>query len=370
MDPLLNTDQQDYQQSLRKFLDLRWTDVQVRASMEGPHDEESTVWRQLTSQLGIAGLLVPEEFGGTGWAPTESLLVAEELGRALYGGPYFGTVVLGINTLLLSEDQEACEKFLPELVSGESTATFAPVSEGRDRNLTPAPVAQLIDGEWTIDGSATRVVDADSATYLLVEADTPNGRSIFLLDGTNVNRNQSVTLDPTRRLGDLHFDKAPAQLIGEASAAERIKTELQTRVLLALSAEAVGGAAKCVEETVAYAKIRHQFGRPIGSFQAVKHRCAEMQVRLEGAQAGVRHAGDVALDNSEDLALLARVLKVFTTESYFRTAADTIQLHGGIGFTWEHFAHLHFKRAKSLEIMWGTHHEHRAEIANVVLASK
>ncbi|NYD57154.1 alkylation response protein AidB-like acyl-CoA dehydrogenase [Nocardioides marinisabuli] len=370
METLLDDDQVSYQRSLRKFFSTQWTDDQVRADMvaEAP---DRTTWQRLSAELGVAGLNIPEEHGGSGGAPAEALLVAEEMGRALYGGPYLSTVVLAANAIVLSGDAAIAGQTLPGIAAGEETAALALIENGRDRSRAPAPEATSTDEGWVVSGEARRVIGGADADHLLVEASTPAGRSLFLLTGTGgIERIATETLDPTRRMATLILDEAPAQLVGSDGQAAEIVLALKPLVSLALSAEAVGGAARCVDDTVEYAKVRQQFGRPVGSFQAVKHRCSEMQVRLDGARAGVRHAGKVLVDRDEDLDLLASVIKVFATRSYFETAADMIQLHGGIGFTWEHSAHLHFKRAKSLELLGGTHAEHRAAIADVVLASR
>lgn len=370
MDPLLDEDQLSYQRSLRKFFETQWTDDRLRAAMEGPSDDERAVWNRLAAELGVAGLNIPELHGGSGGAPAEALLVSEEMGRALYGGPYLSTVVLAANAILLSGDDVVAAELLPGIAAGETTVALALIESGRDRDQTPVPEATSKDGGWVLAGTARRVIDGATADRILVEATTPAGTSLFLLVGEDgLERVAVEALDPNRRMATLVLDGATATLVGRDGGASEIAAGLRPIVSLALAAEAVGGAARCVHDTVEYAKVRHQFGRPIGSFQAVKHRCSEMQVRLEGARAGLRHAGRVLVDGSEDIELLASVLKVFATRSYFRTSADMIQLHGGIGFTWEHSSHLHFKRAKSLELLGGSHTEHRAAIANVVLAA-
>ncbi len=370
MEPLLDDDQVSYQRSLRKFFDTQWPEDRVRADMVAAGPDRDT-WRRLAAELGVAGLDIPAEHGGSGGAPAEALLVAEEMGRALYGGPYLSTVVFAANAIVLSGDDAIAAHLLPDIASGEATAALALIEKGRDRATAPAPQAVATDDGWILTGEARRVIDGADADHLLVEASTQAGRSLFLLSGdTGVARVRSETLDPTRRMATLVLDGAPAQLVGQDGQATEIVTALRPIVSLALAAEAVGGAARCVHDTVEYAKVRHQFGRPIGSFQAVKHTCSEMQVRLDGARTGIRHAGKVLVDRSEDIDLLASVVKVFATKSYFETAADMVQLHGGIGFTWEHSAHLHFKRAKSLELLGGTHTEHRAAIADVVLAAR
>jgi alkylation response protein AidB-like acyl-CoA dehydrogenase len=369
MDPLLDEDKLSYQRSLRKFLDVTWGDDEVRADLGAPAPDRDT-WRRLAAELGVAGLNIPERHGGSGGAPAEALLVAEELGRALYGGPYLSTVVLAAGAIVHSGDQEVEAEVLPGIASGERTAALATLDLGRDRHGGGTPEAARTQVGWIVTGEARRVIDGVDADHLLIEASSPSGRSLFLLEGPGVERAPAETLDPTRRMATLVLRDAPARLVGTEGQAGDILTALWPSVLLALAAEAVGGAARAIHDTVEYAKTRHQFGRPIGSFQAVKHRCAEMQVRLDGARTGLRHAGTVLVDGGEDVSLLASVVKVFATKSYFRTAADMIQLHGGIGFTWEHSAHLHFKRAKSLELLGGSHAQLRSAIADVVLAAR
>ncbi len=369
MEPLLDDDQISYQRSLRRSLETWWTDDRLRADMDAEAPDRE-VWRRLASELGVAGLDLPEQHGGSGGAPAEALLVAEEMGRVLYGGPYLSTVVMAAQAIVLSGDDAVAADVLPGIAAGETTAALATIGGGRDRSTAPAPEATSKDDGWVLSGEARRVVDGADADVLLVEASTPAGRSLFVLEGAGVERIAAETLDPTRRMATIRLDHAPARLLGRDGQAPEVLGALAPRMSLALAAEAVGGASRAVHDTVEYAKVRHQFGRPIGSFQAVKHQCAEMQVRLEGARAGVRHAGTVLASGGEDLALLASVVKVHATQGYFRTAASMVHLHGGIGFTWEHSAHLHFKRAKSLELLGGTHAEHRAAIADVVLAGR
>lgn len=368
MEPLLDEHQQSYQRSLRRFLEKEWGPDRLRVAMEGPTPLERDVWRRMATELGVAGLNIPEEHGGSGEAPAEALLVIEELGRALFGPFYLGTVVLAAQTILLSEDEQAQSLLLPGIADGTITATLAWPDSGRDRSRAALPRAERRGSGWSLTGQVRRVIDGQSADRVLVVASTDEGESIFLLTGEDgVERLGAESIDPTRRLATLVLDDAPAVVVGALGGAPTVMDRLRPLVALNLAAEAVGGAATCVDQTVAYAKTREQFGSPIGAFQAVKHRCADMQVRLEGARAGVRHAGQVIVDGGEDLDLLSSVLKVHATRSYFRSAADMVQLHGGIGFTWEHSAHLHFKRAKSLELMGGSHEEHRELVAQTVL---
>jgi alkylation response protein AidB-like acyl-CoA dehydrogenase len=373
MDFALDSDQVAFQQTVRKFLENRWPETAVRASMEQVTDDERSVYTQMADQLGLPGITIPEAHGGAGATQVEGTILLEEMGRVLYGGPYFATVVLAANALLLSGDGSAMSDLLPAIASGETTATLAFVEGGRrDRTPAASPVATCRGGDsWTLEGTFDRVVDAQTAELVLVVADADGSPTLFALaGGEGLARTPLETMDQTRRLGRLELSGAEARRIGAVGAAQGVLAGVLDRVALALTAEAVGGAAQCVEQTVAHAKARQQFGRTIGSFQAVKHRCADMQVRLEASIAALRYVSRAAETEPEQFPLLASVAKVQSTEAYFRTAADTIQLFGGIGFTWEHFAHLHFKRAKASELMFGSPREHRARIADRMLGPR
>lgn len=372
MDFALNDDQLTYQRTIRRFLEDRWPESAVRASMEDVTEAERTVYRELADQLGVQGLAIPEAYGGAGFTHVESSIALEEMGRVLYAGPYFATIVLAADALLLTDDEEARKELLPAIASGEVTATLGFVEAGRrERRPVGGVSATPRDGEWILDGSLERVLDVSTAEQIFVVADiADSGPTLFLLTSEDgVVRTAAETMDRTRRLGDLELGAARARLIGRPGEAGAVLAVVLDRAAVALACEAVGGAARCVEETVAYAKTRQQFGRTIGSFQAVKHRCADMQLRLESSTAALRYVSRAVDGEPEALPLLASIAKAHTTESYFRTAADTIQLFGGIGFTWEHFAHLHFKRAKASELMFGSPRDHRARIADRVLGT-
>lgn len=371
MEPMLDADQQDYQSGLRTFLTRNWDGDRVRASMDGPHELERETWRRLAAELGVAGLGIPEEHGGSGGAPAEALIASEELGAVLLGAFHLSSVVMAANAVQLSGDAAAAERLLPGIADGTVTAALAYAEDGRDRTAPGAPVARRADDGWRISGEVRRVIDGSTADEVLVVADGPEGPSLFVLDDLAAVRRTAVeTLDPTRRMSTLAMADVAATPVGPAGDATRVLDRLRPLVAMHVAAEAVGGAATCIARTVAHVSTREQFGRPIGSFQAVKHRCADMQLRLEGARAGVRVAGQALANGDAGTDRLASVVKLYATQSYFRTAADTIQLHGGIGFTWEHEAHLHFKRAKSLELIGGSRREHRDLIARDVLDAR
>jgi alkylation response protein AidB-like acyl-CoA dehydrogenase len=322
-------------------------------------------WVQLATQLGLQGLVIPEKYGGSGAGPVELAVVCEQMGRALLCAPYFATAVLAVHALLASGDEAAAEEFLPAIADGATIATLAvPEADGAwatDRLQTRA----RRDGDgYRLDGRKSFVLDGHVADLLLVAAQADGGPSLFAVRGgaDGLTRRPLETLDMTRKQAALELDGVPGRLIGaEGSAADVVERTLR-QAAVALAAEQVGGAQRCLDMSVEYAKIRMQFGRAIGSFQAIKHMCADLLLEVESARSAAYYAAWAAQEQSDELPLVSSLAKAFCSEAYFRAAADNIQIHGGIGFTWEHDAHLYYRRAKSTELMLGTPEEHR-EIA-------
>jgi alkylation response protein AidB-like acyl-CoA dehydrogenase len=358
-------EQRELAATLRRFLQDKSSSSEVRRLMQTEAGYDPQTWSQLAGQLGLPGLVIPEKHGGSGAGPVELAVASEEMGRALLCAPFFATAVLAAQALLASGDEAAQEEFLPGIADGTTIATVA-VCES--------------DGAWTTDGVATRarrsgdgyvldgrksfVIDGHTAGLLLVVARADGGPSLFAVrgDADGLGRRPLETLDLTRKQAALELDAVPARLIGaEGSAADVVAATLRLGAV-ALAAEQVGGAQRCLDMSVEYAKIRMQFGRPIGSFQAIKHMCADMLLEVESARSAAYYAAWAAQDGSDELPLVASLAKACCSEAYFRAAADNIQIHGGIGFTWEHDAHLYYRRAKSTELMLGTPAEHR-EIA-------
>ena len=358
-------EQRELAATLRRFLRDKSPSSEVRRLMQTEAGYDPQTWSQLAGQLGLPGLIIPEKHGGCGAGPVELAIASEEMGRALLCAPYFATAVLSVQALLASGDQAAQEEFLPGIADGSTIATLA---VGED------------DGGWAAEGVATRarrsgdgyvldgrksfVIDGHAAGLLLVVAQADGGPSLFAVrgDADGLGRRPLETLDLTRKQAALSLDAVPGRLIGaEGSAADVVVRTLRLAAV-ALAAEQVGGAQRCLDMSVEYAKIRMQFGRPIGSFQAIKHMCADMLLEVESARSAAYYAAWAAQDGSDELPLVASLAKACCSEAYFRAAADNIQIHGGIGFTWEHDAHLYYRRAKSTELMLGTPAEHR-EIA-------
>ncbi|SDO65766.1 Acyl-CoA dehydrogenase [Nakamurella panacisegetis] len=369
MSVVLTAEQQEYQLVLHQFLERQWPQNAVFDAVDGK-GARAEVWQRLVTELDVAGLAIPEEYGGLGLSQIDVTLAAEELGAVLYCGPWFGTVALGVNALLLAADRAAAQRYLPAIARGERTATLA-FADVQTRGAAATPVRAKPDGEiWRLSGVKDHVVDGATAELLLVVAETSAGPSLFAVEDTvpdTVTRRPLEALDPTRPLARVTFTSTPAMCVGQPGS-----FDLQAVLDLAsvsATAEVVGGAAACIRTTVAHVLTRQQFGRPIGSFQAVKHRLADMQLRLEASRSALRYLAQAIDSEPDSVPLLAAVAFDTASAAYFRTAADTIQLHGGIGFTWEHVAHLHFKRAKSLQILLGASAQRRRRIADAVLGT-
>ena len=358
-------EQRELAATLRRFLQDKSPSGEVRRLMQTEPGYDPQTWAQLAGQLGLPGLVIPEKYGGSGAGPVELAIACEEMGRALLCAPYFATAVLAVHALLASGDQAAQEEFLPALADGTSIAALAVAED--DGAWTTSGLqtrARRSGGGYALDGRKSFVLDGHTADLLLVVAQADGGPSLFAVpgDGDGLSRRLLDTLDMTRKQAVLSLNGAAARLIGaEGSAADVVERTLRLAAV-ALAAEQVGGAQRCLDMSVEYAKIRMQFGRPIGSFQAIKHMCADMLLEVESARSAAYYAAWAAQEQSDELPLVASLAKAYCSEAYFRAAADNIQIHGGIGFTWEHDAHLYYRRAKSAELMFGTPSEHR-EIA-------
>jgi alkylation response protein AidB-like acyl-CoA dehydrogenase len=320
----------------------------------------------MADQMGLQGLVVPEDFGGSGFGYIELIVVLEEMGRALLCAPYFSTVVLAANTLLHAGDDAAKADYLPGIASGDTIATLAFTEDnGRWDESGITATATQKDGGWAIDGHKMYVLDGHVANLVLVAARTGKGVSLFAVDAgaTGLTRTALSTMDQTRKQARLEFSSTPARLIGIEGEGWSVLERVLDLAAVALAAEQVGGAQKCLDMSVEYAKVRVQFGRPIGSFQAIKHKCADMLLEVESAKSAAYYAGWCASELNDELPSVASLAKAYCSEAYFHASAENIQIHGGIGFTWEHPAHLYFKRAKSSELLFGDPTYHRELLA-------
>ncbi|AQA03383.1 acyl-CoA dehydrogenase [Mycobacterium sp. MS1601] len=359
---VFSEEQQELRQAVRKFCGDNFDEQTVRRLMESTPRFDLKVWQRLGTELGVLGLSAPEDQGGAGGTLVDQAVAVEEMGAALACGPLFGTVFLSIPALVAAPASPERDALLADLVEGRRTAAFAIA----DRAATLDSTTVTSDGA-TVSGTVERVVDAGTADALLVAATGPDGTALYTVDGSATDRTELVTLDLTRPQATVRFDSAPAQLIAGPTEATRVITHaLQVGATL-LAVEQVGIAAHLLNLAVDYAKNRLQFGRPIGSFQAVKHRLADMLVDAEHARSTAYHAAWALSDGSDDAELSAAIAQATCSAAAARIAADTVQVLGGIGFTWEHQTHLYFKRAATDAALLGSAEQHRDRVAAMVL---
>jgi alkylation response protein AidB-like acyl-CoA dehydrogenase len=360
---VLGAEHEDFRRSLRGFLERHAPEAKVREALQSPTGHDLALWARMAEELGLQGLTVPERFGGAGYGPLDAVPVFEELGRALAPGPYFATVALAANALLQSGDEAAMAAHLPGIAAGDTTAALAwtgPSGRAGDVAVEAADAC----GAHALHGRAAFVPAGATADLLVVAAQLDGRVALFAAfgDAPGLARTPLRSLDETRPLAALDFAGTPARLIGEPG--DGTLARALDVAVAALAAEQVGGAQRLLELAVAYAKDRQQFGRPIGSYQAIKHRCADMLIALEGARALAYHAAWAAAEAPEELPAAASAAKVACSEAYAYVAEETIEVHGGIGFTWEHPAHLYFKRAHSSRVLLGTPADHRRRFAD------
>ena len=331
------------------------------ARHEGP-----AAWRPLVEQIGAAGLAVPGEYGGAGCGAVEVLVVMEELGRVLSPVPFLGSAVLATHALLASGDAAACAELLPGLAEGASVGALAwAESSSWDPAAVRTEATRTSAGRWLLTGHKEHVLDGADADVLLVAARTAAGVTLFhvQVDGPGVTRERIGTMDLTRPQAAVRLDAAEARPVGRDGDGERVLRQVLAWGSVALAAEQVGGAAAALDATVDYARTRVQFGRPIGSFQAVKHRLADAYVLVESARSTALAAAFAAAEAAPDLPMLAAAAKSACSEAFSAVAGEMIQLHGGIGITWEHDAHRYFKRAHGSAQLLGAPSWHRARLA-------
>lgn len=368
MEPGFTTEHEELRRTVRGALDTHSPEHEVRRLMVTEHGHDPRTWSRLAS-MGLPGLAIPEKYGGAGYGWTEVGVVLEEAGRALLCGPYFSTVVLGAGALLAAGDEAACAQYLPAIASGERIATLAHTGDdGRWDTDVSELNARRQDGGWVLDGQKSYVLDGCLADLILVTARTDAGLRLFAAEGAaaGLRRTPLLTMDLTRKQARLEFSGTPARLVDVEDGGDAVVSRVLDLAAVGLAAEQVGGAARVLEMAVGYAKMRHQFGRPIGSFQAVKHMCADMLVEIELARSAAYHAMWAADEDLEELPIAAGIAKAHCADAYFAVASQNIQVHGGTGFTWEHPAHLYLKRAKTGQLLFGDSAYHRKRLARAV----
>jgi alkylation response protein AidB-like acyl-CoA dehydrogenase len=364
-----NEDQKDLQASIRGYLSEFLPVAAARVVVESEAGYDPVAWRKLAGQLGLLGLHVPERFGGSDGSYVELGIAFTELGRVMYAGPFLATAGLAANALLAAGDEAAMAEFLPQLADGSLIATVA-VTEDTATGLPAddAVTAEPRDGGYRLSGALGYVLDGTAAGLILVPASTPEGSSLFAVrsDEAGLRRAALGTVDGTRRYARLEFAATPAALIGAPGSAPAVLAECLDLARVALAAEQVGGARACLDMAVRYAGQRVQFGRQIGSFQAIKHKCATMLLKVECAAAAAQYAAWSAATRQPDMAAATAVAKSYCSDAFYHAAAQNVQIHGGIGFTWEHDAQLYFKRAKASQLLFGHPDHHREQLASLM----
>jgi alkylation response protein AidB-like acyl-CoA dehydrogenase len=359
-------EQEELRRAVRRFCEDKSPESEVRRLMETEEGYDPSVWEQMATQLGLQGIAIPEEYGGSGYSHVELTVIFEEMGRALLCAPYFSSVALAANLLVASGDEGAKRSYLPGIASGETVATVALAeASGRWDEGGVTLEASGSGDSWTLTGEKMYVLDGHTAGLVLVAARTGAGVSVFAVDSGagGFTAEPLSTMDQTRKQARLRFEGTPGRLIGADGRGWTMISKMLDLAVVNLAAEQVGGAQRVLEMAVDYAKNRVQFGRPIGSFQAIKHKCADMLLEVESAKSAAYYAAWAASEDNEELPVVASLAKSYCSEAYFHATAENIQIHGGIGFTWEHPAHLYFKRAKSSELLFGDPTYHRELLA-------
>ena len=351
--------EEELRASVRALLSARspWLEVLRRMESDQPYDPD--LWRRLGAELGCAALPIPDEVGGAGASWRETAVVLEELGRAVAPTPFLGSAVLTTAAAL------ACDagSLLADLAGGQTTGTVAVA-------LSTPPDAPFPDGVRgdgsTVTGTVTSVADTDLANLFLVPALDADGPALYLVRPADVMVTPVLALDLTRPLADLRFTASAGTRLASGAAAEEALRAALTAGAALLASEQLGLAERCLELTVDYLKTRYQFGRPVGSFQALKHRLADLWATITQSRALARYAAACLAEDHSDTAVAVCLAQAHCSATAVRAAEECVQMHGGIGFTWEHPAHLYLKRAKSSALAFGTPDRHRMALAKLV----
>ena len=370
----LSEEQRALQELVRQFLAENAPLSAVRERMSCGEPFDAALWRRVAGELGLTAMSIDEDYGGLGLGAVERTVVMEEMGRALFTGPFLSTVCLAAPLWAAAGSASQKETVLSGIASGKLLSSVAWMEPGGDRSPAGVRLRARRDGAgWVLDGDKTRVLDGHLADWLIVAARVgPSASSadisLFAVpgDAKGLTRQRVPSVDQTRSFADLSLRQVhlPGDaLVGLQGEGWPVLQRAIDVAACALAAEQLGAAEACMDMSVAYAKVREQFGRPIGSFQAIKHRCADMLVQVESARSAAYFAGWAAGSPSGDVASAAALAQAYCSDALFFCAAECIQVHGGIGFTWEHDAHLFFKRAQSAKTLLGSPVEYRERVA-------
>jgi alkylation response protein AidB-like acyl-CoA dehydrogenase len=374
MDFTFDEQQRQLQESAQSFFSAHSDSAALRRVIESDANFDATVWQKLVSDMGWTGIGIPEQYDGLGLGQVEIAIVQQEMGRTLHASPFLANNALAVPALLAAGNDQQKAQWLPRLADGSCIAAFActgyngiPGVDGIEAILTAR------GPDFLLSGTASFVVFGQHADLLIVATRAPgstgtDGISLIALPAshTGVRIEKLATMDLTRPCASIVFDDVEIgaeHILGAQGQAGTAFLRAQALGNIALAAEQCGGAEKCLAFASDYAKQREQFGRPIGSFQAIKHKLADMMVQVEAAKSAVYYAACTADENPDQLLEAAAVAKAYCADAFFKCAGEAIQIHGGIGYTWEHDAHLYFKRARSSMNLLGDTRYHRETIA-------
>jgi alkylation response protein AidB-like acyl-CoA dehydrogenase len=369
MEFAFSDEQEMLRDTARRFLDDKAPLQSVRAIMETDAGFDPALWAEIAAQ-GWQAMAIPQEYGGAGFTLLEQAILMEEMGRSLLPSPFLSSIVLGSGLVLEAGTEEQKRSILPAVAAGERRLAVAQLERSGRWDRTGIGMQAEADGaDLVLSGTKSFVLDGHTADTLIVAALVDGEVALVVVDAAapGVERRRLETMDLTRKQAEIRFDGVRvtrSALLGETVSGWDSLTATLRRVVVQLAFEQVGGAQRCLDMAVDYAKTRVQFGRAIGSFQAIKHLCADMLVKVESAKSAAYYAGFAALEAGDELDIVAPLIKSYCSEAYCFCAAENIQVHGGIGFTWEHDAHLFFKRAKTDDLLFGTPVFHRALLAD------
>lgn len=362
------TDEQEQIRAMvRRFLAEQSPTTEIRRLMATDNGWERAGWQRLSSELGLTSVHIPEAYGGQGLGFVELAIVLEEMGRALLCAPYFASVALAANAILNAGSEGQKHELLPAIATGETVATLAfTENNGLWDSTRVALTATPAGAGYRLSGVKSFVLDGHTADLIIVLARAPgssgdDGLSFFSVrgDAAGLDRQLLKSVDSTRKLARLTFNDVQGDLLGDLGAAAAPFAATLDQAAVCLANEMVGGADQLRQSALDYAMLRMQFGRPIASFQAIKHKCADMLVDVELAKSAAYYAAEAAAESDPELPALASLAKACAADAFMQTARETIQIHGGIGFTWDNDTHLWFKRAKSSEVFLGSPSYHR-----------
>lgn len=346
-------EQKQLRDQMRRFLAETCTSARVRAILEGPESYDRALYRGL-AELGVLGAAIPEEYGGSGLTHLELCVVAEELGRALAPVPVSSSIYLAAEFLLQAGSGQQKQAWLPRLAAGDAVGTFA-VSEGQGRT-TPAKILAKVEG-GRLTGAKFPVADGDVADVAVVMARNEQGAvSLYLIElaAAGVRRERLESIDPARSHARLVFERAPAELLGAQGDGWHIASQVLDRAAILMAFEQLGGADRALEMARDYALERMAFGRPIGSFQAIKHMLADMYVSATLARSNCYYGAWALVSGAAELPVAAATARVCATTAYQHCARNNIQVHGGMGFTWAFDCHLFYRRSNALALALGS----------------